>query len=221
VNGHLAIERATRGELTVVNGRHFAPDRLPQKSRASAVYIILRSIQLGSNASCPDRHLVCQLCMPTWERSAPVHGWPSDRPPPPSRRGPDILLGDFLQFFGAHPLDPFFFCAILAPPSDQAFSQAGAFRALRGVSRGRGGTFAGPCRNTRQLRTTRDNRPSHNSNNDNPQVGCCGLPLTPALGLRILSLRGAGSTPAVRIGVTWSRSVGLRLDSHRSHSRRT
>jgi hypothetical protein len=197
VNGHLAIERATRGELTVVNGRYFAPDRLPQKSRANAVYIILRSIQLGSNTSCPDPQLVCQLCMPTWERSAPVRGWPSDRPAPPSRRRfsadpavlsgeplkrealrawavgrppprADILLGDFLQFFGAHPLDPFF-SAILAPPSDQAFSQAGAFRALRGVSRGRGGTFAGPLRNTRQLRTTRDNRPSRNSTTTTPR----------------------------------------------------
>jgi hypothetical protein len=53
---------------------------LPQRSRPGAVCIILRSIQVGSNALCPDPHLVSQLVCQLGARSAPVRGWPSERP---------------------------------------------------------------------------------------------------------------------------------------------
>lgn len=74
MNRPLAIERAARGELTVVDSGYFRLIELPQESRSSAVCIILRSIQVGSNALCPDPHLVCQLVCQLGVRSAPVRG---------------------------------------------------------------------------------------------------------------------------------------------------
>ena len=48
------------------------------------------------------------------------------------------------------------------------------------------------CRNRRQLRTTRDNRPVREPNSHNTRVVCTCLVSTPSVELRILSRKGSG-----------------------------
>ena len=48
------------------------------------------------------------------------------------------------------------------------------------------------CRNRRQLRTTRDNRPGRKPNNHNTRVVCTCLVSIPSVELRILSRKGSG-----------------------------
>ena len=60
-----------------------------------------------------------------------------------------------------------------------------------------------PCRNKRQLLTTRNKRPEAQTQQPQHSRGLLLSTVTPPLKLRILSRKGSGSTPAVRIAISF------------------